>query len=85
MNQFIKLEKRFENAFARLEQALANINISNVSNSVDIKENVLKENNHNYNDLLVKIEHLEKAAKDDAKQIDSLVMRLKEVLEINND
>ena len=85
MSQLIKLEKRFENALEKLELALANINVSKVSSHVDLEDDLLKKNYHNNNDLLVRIEQLEEAAKNDAKQIDKLVIKLKEILEADND
>ena len=45
----------------------------------------MKEGSHNTGDLLKKIELLEKAARNDAEEIDKLVLNLKEILEIKND
>ena len=39
----------------------------------------------NIDDLLIKIGKLEKAAESDAEEIDRLIMKLKKILEINND
>ena len=40
---------------------------------------------HNIDDLLAKIGKLEKAAESDAEEIDMLIMKLKKILETNND
>ena len=40
---------------------------------------------HNIDDLLIKIGKLEKAAESDAEEIDRLIMKLKKILETNND
>ena len=40
---------------------------------------------HNIDDLLIKIEELEKAAESDAEEIEELIMKLKNILETNND
>ena len=40
---------------------------------------------HNIDDLLIKIGKLEKAAESDAEEIDRLIMKLKKILEIDND
>ena len=44
------------------------------------KQEVSEQNHDNTENLLNKIKHLEKAAKNDAKEIDKLVMKLKEIL-----
>ena len=85
MNQLVNLEKRLENALEKLKLALANKGISGVAENSDEEEEVIKESHHNINDLLKKIKELEKAATNDAKEIDKLVGELKRILETNND
>jgi len=85
MTQLVKLEKRFEIAFEKLEQALANKNLGQASGSVDKKDKDLEKTTHNIDDLLIKIGKLEKAAESDAEEIDRLITKLKEILETNND
>ena len=85
MSQLVKLEKRFENALEKLELALENKNVKEVSGSIIEKDKVVERNNHDIDLLLIKIEKLEKAAKNDAEEIDRLIVRLKEILEKNND
>ncbi len=85
MSQLVKLEKRFENALEKLELALASKNVSKASSSVIQKQKIEKESHHNINDLLIKIEKFEKAAKNDAEEIDKLIKKLKEILEKDND
>ena len=85
MNQLVNLEKRLENALEKLKLALANKSISGVAENSDEEEEVIKESHHNINDLLKKIKELEKAATNDAKEIDKLVGELKRILETNND
>ena len=85
MNQLIKLEKRFENALEKLELALTKDNLKKASEISNKTEGIVKEGHNNMDDLLVKINHLEKAAKNDAKEIDKLVAKLKEIFELEND
>ena len=85
MSELVNLEKRFENALEKLEHALANNKISKAADDLIEKEEVIKDINHNVDDLLIKIEKLEKAAENDAKEIDKLVMELEKVLETDND
>ena len=85
MTNLVKLEKRFENAIEKLELALASEIVSEGSPSNYKKDKVVDENHHNINALLIKIGELEKAAKSDAEEIDRLVEKLKEILEIDND
>ena len=85
MTQLVKLEKRFEIALEKLELALANKNLGEVSGRVDNKDKDLEIKAHNIDDLLIKIGKLEKAAKSDAAEIDRLIKKLKEILETNND
>ena len=85
MNQLIKLEKRFENAFGKLENALGKNNSREASESSKKKLGIVKDSHNNIDDLLVKIDHLEKAAKNDANEIDKLVRKLKEIFEFEND
>ena len=85
MTKIVKLEKRFENALAKLELALANKSVSKESHSIEGKDTVEKEEHRSFNDLLIKIGELEKAAKNDAEEIDKLVKKLKEILETTND
>tara|TARA_Y100001954_G_scaffold132905_1_gene141971 strand:- start:148 stop:405 length:258 start_codon:yes stop_codon:yes gene_type:complete len=85
MTQLVKLEKRFEIALEKLELALANKNLGEVSSSIDKKDKDVEIKAHNIDDLLIKIGKLEKAAKSDAAEIDRLIKKLKEILETNND
>ena len=85
MTQLVNLEKRFETALEKLELALAANSASGGSNGVDEKDKVEKKENSNFNDLLIKIGELEKAAQSDAEEIDKLVYKLREILETNND
>ena len=85
MTNLVKLEKRFENVLEKLELALANESVSKGSHSDHEKDEVVDEKHHNIDYLLIKIGELEKAAKNDAEEIDRLVKNLKEILEINND
>ena len=85
MTQLVKLEKRFEIALEKLELALANKNLGEVSGSIDKKDKDVEKTHHNIDDLLIKIGILEKAAKSDAAEIDRLIEKLKEILETNND
>ena len=85
MTQLVKLEKRFEIALEKLELALANKNLGEVSGRVNKKDKDVEIKAHNIDDLLIKIRNLEKAAKSDAAEIDRLIKKLKEILETNND
>ena len=85
MSQLVKLEKRFEIALEKLEQALANKNLDVALGSIDKKDKDVEKKSHNIDDLLIKIGKLEKAAESDAKEIDRLIMKLKKILETNND
>jgi len=81
MSQLVKLEKRFENALKKLELALANNDLKQTSVSSKEKEQIRKDSHNNIDDLLIKIDRLEKAAKNDADEIDKLVRSLKEIFE----
>ena len=81
MSQLVKLEKRFENALKKLELALANNDLKQISESSKEKEQIRKNSHNNIDDLLIKIDRLEKAAKNDADEIDKLVSKLKEIFE----
>ena len=86
MSELVKLEKRFEDVIENLEFALSNNVVKErVSHNSIKKEDVSKQSHDNTENLLNKIEHLEKAAVNDAKEIDKLVMKLKEILETEND
>ena len=85
MTQLVKLEKRFEIALEKLELALANKNLGEASGSIDKKDKDVEKTPHNNDDLLIKIGKLEKAAESDAEEIDRLIMKLRKILEINND
>ena len=85
MTKLVKLEKRFEIALEKLELALANKNIGEASSSINKKDKDVGTPPHNIDDLLIKIEKLEKAAESDAEEIDKLIMNLRNILEINND
>ena len=56
-----------------------------VSYSVDQREKVEADSHHNIDDLLHKVEQLERAAENDAEEIDKLVTKLKKILETGND
>ena len=85
MSQLVKLEKRFESALEKLEQALAKNNLMKISESPEGNKEIIKESRNNIDDLLFKIAQLEKAAKNDAYEIDKLVKKLKEIFEIEDD
>ena len=85
MSELVNLEKRFENALEKLERALANNKKDNDIKNFNKKEEVNKDINHNIDDLLNKINRLEKAAENDAEEIDKLVRELEKVLETDND
>ena len=85
MSQLVKLEKRFEIALEKLELTLANKSPIKISESPNEKEEIIKKNHNNIDDLLTKIAHLERAAKDDADEIDRLVKKLRQIFEIEYD
>ena len=85
MTELVKLEKRFAIVLEKLELALANKNLGEVSGSIDKKNKNVKKNPQNIDDLLIKIGKLEKAAESDAEEIDRLIMKLKKILETDND
>ena len=86
MSQLVKLEKRFEDAIKRLELALSDKIVSKeVSGGFNEKEEVSKQGHDNIKKLLNRIEYLEKAAENDAKEIDKLISKLQEILEAKND
>ena len=86
MSQLVKLEKRFEDAIKRLELALSDKIVSKeVLGGLNEKEKVSKQGHDNIEKLLNRIEYLEKAAENDAKEIDKLISKLQEILEAKND
>ena len=85
MSNLVKLEKRFENALEKIELALASNDLKKVSGSLKEKEQTMRESQNNINDLLVKIDNLEKVTKNDADEIDKLVRKLKEIFELVDD
>ena len=85
MSELVNLEKRFQNALEKLERALANNKMDKATENFNKKEEVNKDINHNIDDLLNKINRLEKAAENDAEEIDKLVRELEKVLETDND
>ena len=85
MEQLVKLEKRFENALEKLELALANNDLKQVPETSKEKEQIMKPSHDNINELLVKIDNLEKARTTDANEIDKLVRKLKEIIELVDD
>ena len=85
MSQLVKLEKRFEIALEKLELAFANNNPMRISGSPNEKKEIIKEDHNNIDDLLTKIAHLERVAKNDANEIDKLVKKLREIFEIEYD
>ena len=86
MSQLVKLEKRFEDAIKRLEFALSDKIVNKeVSGSFNEKEEVSKQSGYNIEKLLNRIEYLEKAAENDAKEIDKLISKLQEILEAKSD
>ena len=85
MSELVNLEKRFEKALEKLERALANNKMVKATENFSKKEEVSKDINHNIGDLINKINRLEKAAENDAEEIDKLVRELEKVLETDND
>ena len=85
MSQLVELEKRFESALEKLELAFANNNPMKSSEGHKEEKEIIKESRNNIDDLLVKIDQLEKAAKNDADEIDKLVKKLREIFEIEDD
>ena len=85
MSQLVKLEKRFERALEKLELAFANNYPVKISEEPEEKKEIIKDSHNNIDDLLVKIAQLEKAAKNDADEIDKLVKKLREIFEIEDD
>ncbi len=85
MSELVNLEKRFEKALEKLERALANNKMVKATENFSKKEEVSKDINYNIGDLLNKINRLEKAAENDAEEIDKLVRELEKVLETDND
>ena len=86
MSQLVKLEKRFEDAIKRLELALSDKIVSKeVSSIFNEKEEVSKQGRDNIEKLLNRIAYLEKAAENDAKEIDKLISKLQDILEAKND
>ena len=86
MSQLVKLEKRFEDAIKRLEFALSDKIVGKeVSGSFNEKEEVSKQSSDSIEKLLNRIAYLEKAAENDAKEIDKLISKLQEILEAKND
>ena len=85
MSQLVELEKRFEILLGKLELAFANKNPIKVSDSPKEKKEIIVKNQNNIDDLLTKIAQLERAAKDDASEIDKLVKKLREIFEIEYD
>ena len=85
MSQLVKLEKRFEIALEKLELAFANKNSFKILEVSEEKKEIIKENHNYIDDLLTKIAQLERAAKNDADEIDKLVKKLKEIFEIKDD
>ena len=85
MSQIVKLEKRFESALQKLELAFATNHPMKISEGPKEKKEIITESHNNIDDLLVKIAQLEKAAKNDAEEIDKLVKKLREIFEIEDD
>ena len=85
MSQLVKLEKRLESAFEKLELAFANNNSMKGSEGPKGKKEVIRESDNYIDDLLEKVAQLEKAAKNDAEEIDKLVIKLREIFEIEDD
>ena len=85
MTQLIKLEKRFEIALEKLELVLANNNLRKASSNINKKDKDVEKPSHNVDDLLIKIGMLEEVAQSDAEEIDRLIMKLRKILETNND
>ena len=85
MSQLVKLEKRFEIALEKLEIALANNQPMEISEGTKEKREVINKGHNNIDDLLIKIDQLEKAARNDADEIDKLVKKLREIFEIEYD
>ena len=85
MTQLVKLEKRFESALEKLQLALAKKHVGEDASSIDKKDKDVEEKSHDIDNLLTKIDKLERLAKSDAEEIDKLVGKLKQILETNND
>ena len=85
MSELVNLEKRFENALEKLERALANNKMDKAKENLNKNQEANKDINHNIDDLINKINKLEKAAENDAEEIDKLVRELEKVLETDND
>ena len=85
MSQLVKLEKRFESALEKLELALAKNSLIKASEGPKEEIEITQEKHDNIDDLLAKIAQLEKAAQNDANEIDKLVKKLREIFEIEDD
>jgi len=85
MSQIVKLEKRFETALEKLELALAKNNVMEPLEVSYKKAENTNDSHYNIDELLVKIEKLEKAAKSDANEINKLVRKLEEIFELEDD
>ena len=85
MSQLVILEKRFEIALEKLELAFANKSPVKVTESSNEDKGIIKENHNTIDDLLTKIAQLERAAKNDADEIDKLIKSLKEIFELVDD
>ena len=84
MSEIINLEKRFEVVIEKLEKALTFTERQSPEEAISSKQEKLED--HEYNrQLLAKIENLEKAAKNDANEIDKLVGKLREIFESDYD
>ena len=85
MNNLVKLEKRFENVIEKLKLALANNDLERALEGSKENEQTMRESHKNIDELLFKIDTLEKATKSDADEIDKLVRKLKEIFELVDD
>ena len=85
MSELVKLEKKFEIALEKLELALANKGTVKIPESSNENKEIIRENHNTVDELLTKIAQLERAAKDDADEIDKLVKKLRDIFEIEYD
>ena len=80
MSMIIKLEKKLEVAFERLEKALVN-KTTKQSEHIDVARETEKLNTSDNSELINRVKQLEKNAKDDAAEIDKLINKLIEIVE----
>ena len=59
--------------------------MNEASGSIDKKDKDVEKSPYNIDDLLIRIGKLEKATESDVQEIDRLIMKLRKILETNND